>query len=187
MNVFQDERNPAMKQEPSIASPSTLTRRALAQWVLVGGGAWLAYTEWAQSQAVVVDGPQALALPSAQALGLELMKALAKNRPLVVMVSLAGCPYCKIARENYLLPMVRQDAISVVQVDMMSKRALLDFQGTSMTHEQMIDKWKVRIAPTLLFFGRAGEEKAERLVGGYLSDFYDAYLQERLQTAKKNL
>lgn len=162
-------------------------RRAWVVRALMGVSGLHLSRAWASSPADLVEGPQAVALPAARALNSELAKAVSKSRPLVVMVSLAGCPYCKIVRENYLLPMVRQDAVSVVQVDMMSKATLTDFQGNSATHEQLVERWKIRIAPTLLFFGSLGVEKAERLVGGYLPDFYDAYLQERLATAKKAL
>ena len=43
---------------------------------------------------------------------------------------------------------------------------------------------QIKVAPTVLFFGRAGVEIAERLVGGYIPDFYGAYLDERLRLAR---
>jgi len=45
----------------------------------------------------------------------------------------------------------------------------------------------VSIAPTVLFFGRNGQEIADRMEGGYLPDFYAAYLDERLAQARKLL
>lgn len=39
----------------------------------------------------------------------------------------------------------------------------------------------------MLFFGRGGVEVAERLTGGYIPDFYGAYLDERLAQARKAL
>lgn len=164
-----------------------LTRRHLGRAALFSSAFLLARDLMAQTASNPSLTPASLALPKARSLPEELAIALAKGRPLVVMVSLNGCPYCKIARENYLLPLVRQDAISVVQVDMLTKSPVLDFQGQATTHEQLVDKWRVQIAPTLLFFGKAGAEKAERLVGGYLPDFYGAYLQDRLSAAQKSL
>ena len=187
MNAFQPGLNIRSDSSSPMLSEDAQTRRIWGKRVIAGLVGLQGSGAWAILPSVAVEGPQALALPTARALASELARALSMKRPLVVMVSLVGCPYCKIARENYLLPMVRQDAISVVQVDMMSKSPVLDFQGNSTTHEQLIDKWKIRIAPTLLFFGHAGVERADRLVGGYLPDFYDAYLQERLATAKKAL
>jgi thioredoxin-related protein len=124
-------------------------------------------------------------LPVAMALPAQLAQALDKKMPLVVMVSLAGCPYCKIARENYLLPLLRQSAIAVVQLDMQSKAPVTDFAGLATNHSALIERWRINIAPTVLFFGARGTEVAERLVGGYLPDFYGAYLQDRLAAAQR--
>lgn len=124
-------------------------------------------------------------LPVAGALSDQLAAALLRGNPLVVMVSLPGCPFCKVVRESHLAPMQAGQGLPVVQVDMQSKRLLRDFNGVSTTHERQIDNWAIRIAPTVLFFGRAGVEVAQRLVGGMLPDFYGAYLDQRLETARK--
>ncbi|HCY17348.1 MAG: hypothetical protein A2Z93_13520 [Curvibacter sp. GWA2_64_110] len=126
-------------------------------------------------------------LPLAVSLQDELARALKKGQPLVVMVSLEGCPFCKVARENYLGPLQEQQGLPVVQVDMRSQRLLKNFRGVSSSHDEMSRQWRIRVAPTVLFFGRDGVEVAERLVGGYLPDFYGAYLDERLQQARAML
>jgi len=130
---------------------------------------------------------QAAELPAAHNLKDELASALARQEPLVVMVSLEGCPFCKIARNNYLAPMHEQDGLHVAQVDMRSRTRVLDFQGKAVTHDDLVRQWKIRIAPTVLFFGRGGVEVAERLVGGYIPDFYGAYLDQRLEQARARL
>lgn len=122
-------------------------------------------------------------LPLAMSLQEELALALKKNHPLVVMISLDGCPFCKVARRNYLIPLREQQEVPVVQVDMRSDKAVRDFKGKLLSHDAMSRAWGIRIAPTVLFFGRDGQEIAERLVGGYIPDFYGAYLDERLLQA----
>lgn len=126
-------------------------------------------------------------LPTTSSLNEELAKALAKGSPLLVMVSLEGCPFCKIVRENYLGPMRERDGLPVVQIDMRNTSAIKDFKGTVMTQDALIRSWGVRIAPTVLFFGRGGTEIAERMSGGYIPDFYGAYLDERLRIARAML
>ncbi|MFN4350729.1 MAG: hypothetical protein ACK4F6_07975 [Hylemonella sp.] len=130
---------------------------------------------------------QAAELPAAHNLKDELASALARREPLVVMVSLEGCPFCKIARNNYLAPMHEQEGLHVAQVDMRSRTRVLDFSGKAVTHDDLVRLWKIRIAPTVLFFGRGGAEVAERLVGGYIPDFYGAYLDQRLAQARATL
>ena len=125
------------------------------------------------------------ALPHAVSLPDELAAALRHGEPLVVMVSLEGCPFCVVARNNYLGPLRAEGRLDIVQVDMRSAHPLKDFQGQPLTHEQMTRRWAIKVAPTVLFFGRGGLEVAERLVGGTLPDFYGAYLDQRLETARK--
>ncbi len=123
-------------------------------------------------------------LPEALSLLDELHQALATGNPLLVMVSLEGCPFCRVARENYLIPMHDRQGLPVVQVDMRSRKLIKNFQGIMQTHDDWIRSMQVRVAPTILFFGRGGVELVERMSGGYIPDFYGAYLDERLRQAK---
>ncbi|MFN7445945.1 MAG: thioredoxin family protein [Curvibacter sp.] len=134
-------------------------------------------------------GPSARAaeLPLAHNFQQELAAALARREPLVVMVSLEGCPYCRIVRDQHLEPRHRLDSLTVVQVDMRSRNRVLDWQGQPVTHDELVRLWKVRVAPTVLLLGRGGAEVAERLVGGYIPDFYAAYLEQRLEQARASL
>ena len=129
--------------------------------------------------------PNPVTLPAAVSLSGELALALAAGSPLVVMVSLEGCPFCKIVRESYLAPLRQEQGLPVVQVDMRSQRSVKNFNGSATTHEALIAAWRVDLAPTVLFLGRQGAEVASRLVGGYIPDFYGAYLDERLETGRR--
>lgn len=124
-------------------------------------------------------------LPQAVSLADSLAGALRRGEPLLVLVSLKGCPFCEVARNHYLGPLRTQAQIDVVQVDMGSARPVHNFQGQSLTQDQLIRNWQIKVAPTVLFFGRGGVEVAERLVGGSTSDFYGAYLDQRLETARR--
>ena len=126
-------------------------------------------------------------LPSARSLRDELALALKGGRPLVVLVSLGGCPFCRVARERYLSPLREQQGLPVVQVDMRSAVDLQDFDGAAHSHNTLVRVWNVAVAPTVLFFGRGGLEVAPRLVGGGSPDFYGAYLDERLAKAQAAL
>jgi hypothetical protein len=138
----------------------------------------LGWPVWAGSQGMV-----AAVLPAAQSLREELAVALKKKQPLVVMVSLEGCPYCRIARQSYLLPL-HQNGLDIVQLDMNSAQPLQEFSGRTTTHGQWIRERQISVAPTVLFFGPGGKEIAERLEGASLPDFYGAYLEQRLEKAR---
>jgi hypothetical protein len=114
--------------------------------------------------------------------------AKAKGEPLVVLVSLPGCPYCEIVRRNYLLPGRRDAGLQAWQIDTTdSKTPLLGFDGMSTTAAAQAKAWKVKFTPTVLFLGPEGQELAERLVGAGIPDFYGAYLGERLESSRKAL
>ena len=125
-------------------------------------------------------------LPTSRALPVELAQALARKQPLVVMVSLHGCPWCKLVREHYLAPMHAEEGLPVVQLDWGSPQATRTAGGEPTTHADLIRDWKIKIAPTVLFLGPGGRELAERLEGGS-PDFYSGYLDQRLEQARRTL
>ena len=125
-------------------------------------------------------------LPVSRSLPDELAIALQKGQPLIVMASLAGCVFCRQARESHLSPM-HQAGSSIVQIDLRSPQPVLNFAGQSTTHDQLARLWKISITPTLLFFGPGGKEVAERMEGDYQPDFYGPYLEERLAKVRKLL
>jgi thioredoxin-related protein len=125
-------------------------------------------------------------LPAAQSLPDELARALKNKQPLIVMVSLDGCVFCRQARQSHLSPMALAGT-AIVQVDMRNNQPVLDFAGKLTTHDELTRRWKVSITPTLLFFGPGGKEVAERMEGAYLPDFYGPYLEERMAKGRKVL
>ena len=122
-------------------------------------------------------------LPTSQSLQSDLALALAHKQPLVVMASLHGCPYCKIVREHHLLPLQRSGAL-VTQIHFLSPEPLRDWNGAAITHGGMVRQLSIEVAPTVLFYGAAHKEVAERLSGSSIPDFYGAYLEQRMQTAR---
>ena len=156
---------------PDFAGTFGLTRRAWLGGALLLGAARPARTAPAT-------------LPSARSLRDELALALKGNRPLVVLVSLDGCPYCRVAREHYLGPLREQQGLPVVQLDMRSAAPVQDFNGAARTHDALVRAWNVALAPSVLFFGRSGVEVAPRLAGAASPDYYGAYLDERLAQAR---
>lgn len=84
-------------------------RRRLCLQLLLAGAA----PAWA-----ALDASERL-LPSSQSLQSDLALALAHKQPLVVMASLHGCPFCKIVREHYLLPLQQSGAL-VTQIHFLS-------------------------------------------------------------------
>jgi hypothetical protein len=113
--------------------------------------------------------------------------AAARREPLVLLVSLPGCPYCERVRRAHLLPLVRETHVPAVQIDSGSSAAVDDFDGVRVSHDAVARRLGARFTPTVLFLGPDGAELAERLVGAGNPDFYGALLEQRLDTARAAL
>lgn len=122
--------------------------------------------------------------PSLQAAGREAMQ---KGEPLVLLMTLPGCPYCELVRRSYLLPM-RAEGLPAWQLDVTDSRTpVLDFDGKASTGAELARQWQARFTPTVLFVNARGQEIAQRLVGVAVPDFYGAYLEAELATARARL
>jgi len=152
-----------------------ISRRKIIKSLLAG---------WVLSSVKAIAWAVPIALPVTDSLPDALANALQLKQPLVVMVSLQGCPFCKVIRENYLHPL-REDGLQIVQIDMRDNRRIVDFDGSASSQDAWIRKYGIKLAPTVLFFGGKGEEVASRLKGAYIPDFYGAYLDEQLRIARQ--
>lgn len=114
--------------------------------------------------------------------------AAAQGRVLLVLFSETGCPWCERLRREVLLPMQRnaglQKKLAFFQVDVDSGAAVRDFSGEATTQAALSRRYGIRIMPTVLLLGPTGQPLAEPLVGYGSSDFYGAYLEERINTAQ---
>lgn len=141
---------------------------------------------WAMCNPIAAHSQNRVVLPTATDLPLALAQALAQGQPLVVMVSLDNCPYCRQVRQSHLGPLWRGGQV-VVQIDMQHKETLTDWDGQTRSHGDWVKHRRISVAPTVLFFGPDGREVADRLEGASLPDFYGAYLDQRLAQARQRL
>jgi thioredoxin-related protein len=114
-------------------------------------------------------------------------QAHARSEPLVLMVSLPGCPWCELLRRNYLGPMQNEGVVSYEFMINERSRTLQDFKAQRITPAALSTALKVTNTPTLLFFNREGQEIAPRIEGVASADFIGAILDERLATARQHL
>ncbi len=119
----------------------------------------------------------------------EATQAQQAGKPLVLMFSLPECPYCKVVRTNYLLPMIREagnDPPQIREITMTGRQAIKDFDGTVTTPTAVARRYGVKVAPTLVFVNAAGELLTEPLVGGD-HQFFTVYLDRAFETAGAKL
>lgn len=116
------------------------------------------------------------------------MQAATHDAPLIVMVTLRGCPWCDFVRTSHLKPLVRKRGMTVLEIDMANDvLQVRDFQQSQTTQKALAMQWGVKRAPTLLFLNSAGAEVAQRLVGVSSQDYYGVYLDQRIETARQSI
>jgi hypothetical protein len=103
------------------------------------------------------------------------------------------CP-CRAARTvkwcagTYLLPARKSSNLHAWQLNITDATTpLAAFAGEATTAKAQVKSWNAGFTPTVLFLGPQGQELAERLAGAGIPDFYGAYLEQRLDTARKAL
>lgn len=121
----------------------------------------------------------------------EASDAQAARKPLVLLFSLPGCPYCKVIRQNYLWPLLRDNPPAerpvIRELEITSRQPLRDFDGTLTTPAALAARYGVQVAPTVLFLNAQGQLLADPLVGGDGNGFYSGYLDRALEDAASQL
>jgi thioredoxin-related protein len=153
-----------------------LQRRSVVALVCVLASA---HNAWAQSKETPLPTPASL-----QAAG---AAAKAMGQPLVLMVSLPGCPWCELLRRNYLAPM-RGEGVHAFQIMVNDRtRTVRDFSGAPSTGADIAQIYGAKLTPTLLFLNAAGQEIAPRIEGVASADLIGAQLQASFQKARERL
>jgi thiol-disulfide isomerase/thioredoxin len=116
-----------------------------------------------------------------------LRRAGTDGRPLVVLFSTPGCPWCRALRRDvlhHLAAEAQARGVRVLELDLTDDRPFADGSGDSPA--SVARSLGARVSPTVVFAGPGGE-LAERLVGYPSPDFYNAYLDERIAQARARI
>lgn len=137
------------------------------------------------------SAPGADFLPAARDFRADAAQASAGGRPLLVLFSQDGCPWCERTRREFLLPMQAnagyQARVIFRQIDIDQATPLTGFDGAATTHHAFARAMRVKRFPTVMLLGPDGRVLAEPLVGFGIADFYGAYLDERIDKAVAGL
>jgi thioredoxin-related protein len=109
------------------------------------------------------------------------------GEPLVLLVSLPGCPWCELLRRNYLAPM-RAEGLPAFQITVNDrKRPVANFQGVSSHGADIAQVYQAKLTPTVMFLNAQGVEIAPRIAGVASADLVGAQLDNALVTARQQL
>jgi thioredoxin-related protein len=105
--------------------------------------------------------------------------------PVLLAFMLTTCPYCTIARRDYLVPMQASEQwrgkVIMREVVLDSANTISDFAGESLTAREFAKRYGIRSVPTVIVFDGGGAQVTQPLVGVSASDFYGLYLEQAIE------
>ncbi len=126
-------------------------------------------------------------LPTPASLRSAAQAAQAKGEPLVLLVSLPGCPWCELLRRNYLAPM-RSEGVHAFQITVNDrKQVVADVKGQPSHGADIAVAYQALLTPTVLFLNAEGAEIAPRIEGVASAEMLGSVLDERLAAARARL
>jgi thioredoxin-related protein len=126
-------------------------------------------------------------LPTPASLRDAALQAQRQCAPLVLLVSLPGCPWCELLRRNYLTPM-RKEGLPAFQIVVNDRqRAVADLQGLPSTGAAIASSYRAQLTPTVLFLDAQGMEVAPRIEGVASADLIGAQLDAALVLARQKV
>lgn len=118
-------------------------------------------------------------------------RARSGHVPILLVVSQADCPYCKLLKREILEPMLvsgeYDGRVLIRELLIDSERPVRDFEGRAVPPDQLARRYRARLTPTVLFLDYRGRELTERMVGINTVEFYGYYLDAAIDTARQRL
>lgn len=114
-----------------------------------------------------------------------------ENLPIMLVISQADCPYCKLLKREILEPMLLggeyTDRVLIREFFIDSELPVRDFDGREVTPDALAGRYGARLTPTVLFLDHHGRELADPLIGINTVEFYGYYLDAAIDAARDRL
>ena len=112
-------------------------------------------------------------------------EARTKRIPVLIAFMQQSCPYCAIARRDYLVPLQNdpdwRHRVLIREIDVDRTAPLRDFTGAPTTHKAFARSHNARRVPTLIFFDADGNRIGPPIVGLISEDFYRLYIEQGIE------
>ena len=111
--------------------------------------------------------------------------------PILIAFTASYCDYCEIVKEEFLKPMLRNDAyrdkVLIREMVLDSYSSVRDFSGKNISPDTLASRYRAYLTPTVVLLGPDGAEIAERLRGITTVDYYGGFLDDAIDTARAKL
>lgn len=135
--------------------------------------------------------PQAVAggvsIPKAINLQKDGLLAQEKGIPILLEFTMRGCSFCEEVEEEVLRPMLisgdYDNKVMVRNVLIDEETQITDFNGQTISYEELASRYRVIVTPTLVLVSGSGQHMGLEMVGVTTIDFYSAYLDLAIENA----
>jgi|GEM_PF-149644 len=116
--------------------------------------------------------------------------AKAESKAILLMFSATDCPYCIVMEEDFLDPILinpETSSVLIRKIEIDINENLIDFDGKQINARDLVDRYRIRVTPTLLFLEPGGYEIAGRIVGVMTRDYLGLYIDNKIELAKRRI
>jgi thioredoxin-related protein len=135
--------------------------------------------------ALLAATPAHAQLQQADDLARAATEARTRGAPLLIAFMQQSCPYCAVARRDYLLPLQNdpqwRNRVRIIEIETDRNTKLRDFAGSATTHRAFAKSLGVRRVPTLIVFDADGRQAAPPITGLISEDFYRLYIEQAIE------
>lgn len=135
--------------------------------------------------ALLVAAPASAQLLPADDLAQAAATAKSRRTPVLIAFMQESCPYCAIARRDYLIPLQSapqwQNRVLIREIDVDRSTVMRDFSGTGTTHRAYARSLGIKRVPTLIVFDADGQPVAPPISGLLSEDFYQLYIEQAIE------
>lgn len=126
-------------------------------------------------------------IPKALDLQKDGLTAHEKGIPILLEFTMHGCPFCLEIEEEVLVPMIGSGKydhkVLVRNVKIDDEKEIIDFNGESISYEDLASRYNIHVVPTLVLVHGNGKAMGLDMVGVTTIDFYGAYLDQAIEKA----
>jgi len=76
------------------------------------------------------------------------------------------------------------EKVVIRSISLSDNDTLIDFDGSRVSASEFASKYGVIVTPTLIFLDQNGQEVSDKLVGIWSVDYYGAYIDQRIDSAR---
>lgn len=112
-------------------------------------------------------------------------EARTRRVPVLIAFMQQSCPYCAIARRDYLIPLQTdpqwKNRVLIREIDVDRSTEMRDFAGSATTHRAFARSHDVTRVPTLIVFDADGKPVGQPITGLLGEDFYRLYIEQAIE------